>query len=66
MKEIRFPLMNSEKYYIEIAHIVHAMSFKKAKELDINITAQKTTSKGLPSSNTGGFLSLLSLFSSLL
>jgi len=43
MKEIRCPLMNSEKYYIEIAHIVDAMSFKKAKEFDINITAQKTT-----------------------
>ena len=43
MKEIRCPLMNSEKYYIEIAHIVDAISFKKAKELDINITAQKTT-----------------------
>ena len=38
--------MNSEKYYIEIAHIVDAISFKKAKELDINITAQKTTKIG--------------------
>ena len=43
MKEIGCLMMNSEKYYSEIAHIVDAMSFKKAKELDININAQKTT-----------------------
>ena len=36
-------MMNSEKYYSEIAHIVDEMAFKKAKELYINFTDQKTT-----------------------
>ncbi len=43
MKEIGCLMMNSEKYYSEIAHIVDEMVFKKAKELYINFTDQKTT-----------------------
>ena len=43
MKEIGCLMMNSEKYYSEIAHIVDEMAFKKAKELYINFTDQKTT-----------------------
>ena len=42
MKEIGCLMMNSEKYYSEIAHIVDEMAFKKAKELYINFTDQKT------------------------
>ena len=43
MKEIGCLMMNSEKYYSEIAHIVDEMPFKKAKELYINFTEQKNT-----------------------
>ena len=46
MKELECLMMNSEKYCAEIAHTVGAVlrkdMLKRAKELSINITNQKT------------------------
>ena len=46
MKELECLMMNNEKYCAEIAHTVGAVlrkdMLKRAKELSINITNQKT------------------------